>query len=198
VRPDVARSKADADRYVPDIKRVLADVFIVAAPIERDMRENTDLVVLTVAPHTVACRVRTADKFLAKYPYDVTFRALRPSGAETELAKVEAGWGDYMFYGFGRGTEVVRWVLLDLDELRRQMILEPDWYRTWSRLRQPNHDGSSAFCCLPVASPVGRRTVLRSSPGFFDAAPGPRSVRPPDDDDFDPEAYAELGDRWRT
>lgn len=88
-----------SDKFLPEIKSILGGCLISEAPITDDREKNTDLIVLTMAPFRIACRVRKHSYF-ARYPGQFTIRASRPTGTKTELAKIVEGWGDYLFYGF--------------------------------------------------------------------------------------------------
>lgn len=130
---------------IPDIKRVLANYLIAEAPADEDMRHNTDLIVLKLDTIRVACRVRT-NGYLQRYPDEFTIRASRPSGAETELSKMLAGWGDYIFYGFASpdGTQLAAWMLGDLKVFRLWHSREL-WAGRKPGKPQRNGDGSSSF-----------------------------------------------------
>jgi hypothetical protein len=107
------------DGLLPHVKCVLGAHLIGEAPEEEDQEHNTDLIVLTLKPVRVACRIRTYE-YLDKYEGEFTIRSGRPSGIKTELTKVVEGWGDYFFYGFANEhkTELVAWVLGDLKVFR--------------------------------------------------------------------------------
>ena len=66
-------------------------------PDEIDQKQAADLMVLTAGNVKIACRLRRRG-YVEKYRYEFTIRALRDSGAETELSKITNGWGDWMFY----------------------------------------------------------------------------------------------------
>lgn len=129
-----------ADALLPDISRMLAAVFVCPAPDHEDMHEATDLMVLTVRPFRVACRMR-------KYKYwtneawrqQFTIRAGLPSGAKTEFDKIVDGWGDFMFYGFAdeAGESVHEARILNLNVFRAALIRsEVPWQSV------PNEDGT--------------------------------------------------------
>jgi len=93
-----------SDRFIPEIKSVLAQHLISESPIEEDQEHNTDLIVLTLRPYRVACRIRRHE-YYQNYKNEFTIRAGRPSGCKTELQKIIEGWGDYFFYGFSDQVE---------------------------------------------------------------------------------------------
>src|SRR5215218_8649136 len=62
-----------SDLFIPSIKVILAEVFVREASLRQDRREATDLVVFTVTPHKIACRVRDV-RYAERYPYDITIR----------------------------------------------------------------------------------------------------------------------------
>ncbi len=136
-------------KFIPQIKRLLAEKLVDEAPPEEDRLHNTDLLVLKLSTVRVACRVRTFD-YLDKYGHEFTLRARRPSGADTELAKVVSGWGDYIFYAIATpdDCDLAVWMLGDLNVFRR-------WYvrQLWlgKRPREiPNGDRSSTFCAFRI------------------------------------------------
>ena len=136
--------------YIPAMKVILANYLITEASADEDQTHNTDLVVLTLDRLRVACRIRT-HKYVRNLDYrnQFTIRASRPSGTETELAKVLAGWGDYILYGFAgeHGNNLCAWMLGDLRVFRlwhhRQLALLPP--RTYPGQGRSNGDGSSTF-----------------------------------------------------
>ena len=134
----------------------------------------------------IACRVRDA-KYLAEYADQFTIRAGRPSGAQTELQKMIAGWGDFILYGFRAAdgsAELDAWVLGDLSIFRL-------WFnqQLMARHGQPpgtlrgNRDGSSSFRAfeigeLPPSFVRGRRSCLALVPNDPYGGPFPWSDEP--------------------
>lgn len=112
-------NKAWADKFLPEMKRIVGEHLIGEAPEEEDWQRNTDLIVLTMRPLRIACRVRRHE-FLAQHADEFTMRAECKSGNKTELAKVVEGWGDYMLYAFADADEkgLARWTLIDLNAFR--------------------------------------------------------------------------------
>lgn len=143
-----------SDRFLPEIKSILGVHLIGEPPIEEDTERNTDLMVLTMAPVRIGCRVRT-NKYAAKFGDEFTIRTARPSGAKTELAKIIEGWGDYFFYGFSDDKEkaLCRWFLADMNVFRL-------WFSAYivkhkgvvPGTTRPNRDGSSEFRAFKLAS----------------------------------------------
>lgn len=140
-------------KFIPEIKRVLGEHLIGEAPAEEDMEHNTDLVVLRLEAVRVACRIRRNDK-IAKYGSQFTIRTSRPSGRQTELAKVLSGWGDYIFYGFGSATDdfLCRWLLGDLKVFRLWHANELARTKQKPGIAKSNHDGSSDFAAYEIAN----------------------------------------------
>jgi hypothetical protein len=129
--------------YLPRVKQILAQYFVVEAPFEEDARRNTDLIVLKLDAIRVACRIRK-NRYVTEYPDQFTIRV---SGSKSELTKILEGWGDYAFYGFAAGddsNELAAWVLGDLKVFRL-------WYfrELWSGNRPgidiPNGDGTQGL-----------------------------------------------------
>jgi len=108
-----------ADRFLPEIKRILGELFIEEPAIEEDTERNTDLIVLKLNALRFGCRIRR-NSYLKDYANEFTIREGRPSGAKTELTKIIEGWGDYMFYGFADEGEVslAKWTVLDFKVFR--------------------------------------------------------------------------------
>lgn len=118
MQPDVSADYEWGRRYMPAIKRIIAEYLIVEAPFEEDAQRATDLIVLRLDTIRVACRIRRAD-MLDRYPDEFTIRSRRASGTKTELEKVVAGYGDYLFYGFGDDAgDLLAWALCDLSIFR--------------------------------------------------------------------------------
>ncbi|MDR1740414.1 MAG: hypothetical protein LBR38_01000 [Synergistaceae bacterium] len=113
------KDKQWSDRFLPEIKSILGRALISEAPPEEDATHGTDLIVLTLHPYRIACRVRK-HHYLAPYGNEFTIRSGRPSGAKTELTKIIEGWGDYFFYGFANAEEttLAQWFLGDLKAFR--------------------------------------------------------------------------------
>jgi hypothetical protein len=144
---DWVEDKAWSDRFLVEIKRILGEHLIGAAPQEEDAERNTDLIVLRMDAVRIACRIRHY-QYLMKYGEGFTIRTARPSGAKTELAKIVEGWGRYMFYGFANEDESALgiWTLMDLNVFRL-------WFNgsivknagVIPGEERPNKDGSSTF-----------------------------------------------------
>jgi hypothetical protein len=149
----VASYEQDYDRQralIPEIKRVLANYLITEAPVEEDMQRNTDLIVLRLDTIRVACRLRRY-RYLADYGDQFTVRLSRPSGAETELAKMLSGWGDYIFYGFASADDsrLASWMLGDLKQFRIWHHREL-WAGRKPGVVMKNGDGSSDFVAYRI------------------------------------------------
>ncbi|WP_289009909.1 hypothetical protein [uncultured Thermomonospora sp.] len=152
---------------IPRVKQILANYLIAEAPFEEDARHNTDLIVLKLDTVRVACRLRRGE-YALRYPDEFTLRSSRPSGAQTELAKVLSGWGDYLFYGFAHpdGGALAGWLLGDLKVFRlwhhRLLTRLPAGQAPGTERR--NADGSSAFRVYRVSDLPGDFVVARKRP----------------------------------
>jgi hypothetical protein len=104
------------------------------ASAEEDMRRATDFVLDRLS---VASRVRRSG-----YSFrDLTLRNKRPSGFESERAKIARGAGDIAFYGWANEDDTIGdYVIVDLHAMRQTGLID-DWYD-----EIPNTDGSSTFC----------------------------------------------------
>lgn len=136
-----------SDRYLAIIRALVGPHLLVPAPLELDNQQATDLIVLRARDMTIAARVRRFG-YAERFPWDITLRAKRDSGARTELEKIVEGWADWMFYGHSSedAGAISRWYLLDLHVWRREFIREglrsaldkPAKYR---RVIQPQSNG---------------------------------------------------------
>jgi len=101
---------------------IVGPMCLKVSAVEDDMTKVSDLTILRADGLTIACRVR-AHEYADKYPYDFTVRSHRDSGAKTEMEKIMAGWGDWMFYGFAAedgSRQVEPWRVLNLEIFRQQ------------------------------------------------------------------------------
>ncbi len=133
-------------KFIPSIKRILANYLITEAPWKEDAQHNTDLMVLEAEVVRVGCRVRSNE--YARYHDEFTVRLSRPNGTKTELAKLLSGWGNFFFYGIANADEsdFCAWLLGDLNEFR---LWHHHYLAThqgkWPGVTKPNRDGSSEF-----------------------------------------------------
>jgi hypothetical protein len=135
-----------SDGFLPEIKRILGEHLIKTAPEEEDRKHNSDLIVLKLGGIRVACRVRKYE-YYKRYPCEFTIRSKLPSGMDSELTKVVAGWGDYIFYGFANEAEdnLIAWILGDLKCFRLWFNRYLCKYKKEPGLHKYNGDGSSSF-----------------------------------------------------
>lgn len=135
-----------SDKYLPQIRAIVGPRLLVPSSLERDRNEGADLVVLTGRNVTIACRVRRHG-YAERYPNQFTIRSHRESGMATELEKMRAGWGDWMFYGHEaqNKTDIDPWWLIDLGVFRT--LLTDNEARAVPRVlcdeAVPNFDGTS-------------------------------------------------------
>src|SRR5262245_33420128 len=146
------RSFADDYAWQADrlwlVKRALAELVIVEAPMEADRALGQDLLVLTRGDNRIAVRLRQ-ERMFAKFADEITIRDERASGAPTELHKIRAGLIDFFFYGFvdASGDGLLAWVVGNLEVFNA-------WYAAELRVLPPgqvpgrrfrNADGGSWF-----------------------------------------------------
>ena len=134
-----------ADQFLPEIERIIREVAgsiieVKAASQEADEHFATDYVV-TVESGDIACRIR-------KWHYwehfgDLTFRYSRPSGAQTEVEKIQNGFARWYLYAWANDGSLGAWVFINLDIVREQGTLLNDWPVF------ANKDGSSRFVAIP-------------------------------------------------
>jgi hypothetical protein len=140
------KDKNWSDQFLTQIKGILGQTFIGAAPPEDDMEHNTDLIVFRMEPLRIACRIRRA-KYFNRYGDEFTIRTSRPNGVKTELYKLIEDWGNYFFYGFGDDAgNLTWWSIGDLRVFR-------GWFNGYivrnkgnlPGIEKTNTDGSSGF-----------------------------------------------------
>jgi hypothetical protein len=129
--------------FIPAIKRIVGPLLLAEAPLDLDQKEATDLLILRARDMRIACRMRRMG-FMERYPHDFTIRYHRASEAETEFAKLRAGFADWMFYGHEspyRECDVARWLLIDMDVWRARHLSDVDTMRKIVVLKD-NGDGT--------------------------------------------------------
>lgn len=151
---DWERDKQWSDKFVPEIKTILAQHLISEAPYEEDALRNTDLIVLVAKNLRIGCRVRR-HKYCAQYGHQFTIRSHRDSNNETELSKILYGYGDYFFYGFAneRQSGLCSWLLGNLGAFRlwhHRQLVGLDKGQTPGK-KNRNYDGSSEFVAYTIA-----------------------------------------------
>lgn len=110
------------------VKAILGSVAFEDASSFADKREATDLILMQSVKSglRVAVRLRAAE-YGRRYPGEFTIRHSRTSGAKTELAKIESGYGDWLFYGFVEESGIISgYMVIDLDILRMAWFLRPN------------------------------------------------------------------------
>lgn len=145
------RRRRDSDLFIPHMKAILGTVFFQIAPLEEDLEHNTDLIVFQMPRADrgrIACRVRDAAKYLDRYRDQFTIRATLLSGADTELQKILARWGQVLLYGFGDPAtrRLVHWTVADLDVFRLhfpKLWMRPPYGMEACGDYKLNHDGLS-------------------------------------------------------
>ena len=117
------RDRAWSDRFLPAIKDTIGGHLLKASPDPLDWHHATDLMMLDARDIRIAARVRRHG-YARRFPHEFTLRSRLPSGAETELAKVVDGKGDWLFYGHANaaGTGFDAWWLIDLRAFRAGLI----------------------------------------------------------------------------
>jgi len=154
-----------SDQYIPVLKRLIGPYLLETSSLEVDRKQAADLVVFKAKDVTVACRVRRHG-YADRYPFEFTVRSHRDSGASTELEKLIAGWGDWMFYGHATqaGIDISRWWLLDLAAWRAGLIRKEDRAKIRCT-EQSNGDGTHfvAFDVRSFPTHAGRPLVIAAS-----------------------------------
>ncbi len=143
---EYSKDREWSDQYIPAIQKIVGPHLLVPAPFEIDAKKATDLIVLRARDMMIACRVPRPAKdgersYAERYPDQFTIRSHRDSGAETELAKIVDGWGDWMFYAHAAETVAAfeQWFLVNLHAWRAHMIRSRKIIRKGN---QSNGDGT--------------------------------------------------------
>jgi hypothetical protein len=139
-----------SDRFLPEMKRIIGEHLIGAAPVDEDQERCTDLIVLKLDAVRIACRVRKYI-YMAPYGHQFTIRQKVAGGYKTELTKIIEGWGDYMLYAFAAEDEVglAKWTLGSLNALRIHIARQLAQKRVpW--LNKSNGDGDSDFAVFNI------------------------------------------------
>jgi len=113
-----------SDRFIPQIKLLVAPHLLAEAPLMVDQQEATDLIVMRARDMKIACRIRRPE-YRVKYAGQFTIRSHCGNNAKTELAKIVEGFADWMFYGFAvddDSDQIKPWYLISLDAWRAHMI----------------------------------------------------------------------------
>lgn len=135
--------RAWSDAYIPALRNVVGPLLLDEAPLERDMRQATDLIVLTARDMRIACRVRRPG-YANRFPWQFTIRSQRDSGSTTEITKIIDGWGDWLVYSHALNDPMPildRWMVIDLAVFRATLI-RADHLRPRRNRQVPNGDGT--------------------------------------------------------
>lgn len=137
-----AENRQWSDIWIPEIRRIVGPYLLEPSSFEVDTTQATDLVIVSSAKIQIACRVRRKG-YLPKYAHDFTVRSQTKFGTKTELEKLIGGAADWMFYAHEGDSDFARWMLLNLDVWRREMIVNKRVRSAASRAnRIPNGDGT--------------------------------------------------------
>jgi hypothetical protein len=106
-------------KFERQIKNILGNFFI-KKDITHDLKEGTDFAIFGIKPFKVAVRLRRNYCLDRGYGKEFTIRWSRPSGAKTEINKIEEGLVDYILYGFldKDETKLVQYFIGDLAVFR--------------------------------------------------------------------------------
>ena len=109
------------DGFLASVRDIVGPLLLEPAPVEMDVGEATDLVVLRARDMRIGCRVRRGG-YCEKYPHDFTLRSRVKSGTRTERDKIIDGWGDWLFYGHADAGDIGNWMIVDLHAFRAAFI----------------------------------------------------------------------------
>lgn len=154
------------DRFEPLIRRICGEHLIVPATEAQDAKEATDLLCLDLSSVRIGCRVRT-NQYWPTYKNEFTIRSGRPSGTDTEMDKVLAGWGDYIFYGFSNqendGSGFVQWFIGDFHVLRRELARKGLDGNSRIRFFQKHNSDGTSFYVFDLGSMPDRFIVWKNT-----------------------------------
>src|SRR5205807_5254643 len=96
-------------KQAPTVQLVIQSLLVRPATFRIDTKQATDFIVVRVEGgerngqpvSAIASRVRRPGFFYDRRGYGLQFtiRSWRNNGAETELSKIDKGFGDWLFYG---------------------------------------------------------------------------------------------------
>jgi len=154
--------KERTDPFLPEIAALCGRHLFVPAPVEDDQKRATDLLLLRSGDCRIAVRARCAS-YRASFGTEFTIRSAGINGAKSELSKVIAGFGDFMWYGFidFNSGEIVQWTLIDLEEFRL-------WWAAYGNPKEisalHNHDRRSDFMAFDFSLFRPKLIVATSHP----------------------------------
>jgi len=162
--------RAWSDSYIPQVNKILYEVLpiddsfdIKVTSDEIDMKEAADLAIVGHGQEIrIALRLRK-QKYMKTYPYDFTIRYEYTDGYKTEFEKIAEGHADLMFYGFVDGKSIIRYLFLDLDQVREEIN---ELYIVYEE--NPNNDGINKFRGYDIRSFKNENLIIATSDGFFD------------------------------
>lgn len=129
-----------SDQWIPRIREIVGPYLLEPSSFDVDTTQATDLVIVTSRLIQIACRVRRAG-YLPKYEHDFTIRRQTKHGAKTEFEKLLNGMADWMFYAHEGDGDFAKWMLINLDVWRREMVVNAE-VRHAARQKVPNGDGT--------------------------------------------------------
>jgi hypothetical protein len=161
----VAVDRTFADRFLPEIQRIIGPYLLTPSTVEQDRHEATDLTVLIARDVRIACRVRRPG-YADRYPGQFTVRSIRTSGTKTELEKFIDGWCDWFFYGHAVDANhgpIDPWWIIDLAAFRSHLIRRPS--RQAIRCEDQTNGDGTCFRAYVIASfPAVPRLIVACSP----------------------------------
>lgn len=159
MRNDVKRDWGWADKYLPDIARILKEnavhfISVKIAPMADDLEKATDMV-LTLEGGDVAVRIRRDN---CSYR-DLTIRAWRKGCNRTEIHKIRGGFARWYFYGWiNQKGNLADWIIVDLNKMRNLNLFNE------RRTIRKNPDGHTGFVWYPAKELNHRGVLIAHSP----------------------------------
>lgn len=173
-----------AQTWIPKIKRYVGPMLLREGTLYEDRREATDLIVLRASGFRIACRVRRPG--FAKFKQEVTITAKRESGAACEWDKlIEAGFGDWFFYGHATNVAAQRG-----DILPRHLIdlsVARDWIKeNHGPLLGPNKDAVGKRCWFYAVNVIKLNSDLNGKALLASRTEYPTTAESSDSEDTPP------------
>jgi hypothetical protein len=157
--PSYEEDRKWADKFIPHQAQIAEKAIRVqVAPIEDDLRRNTDLVLRSIVKGKrleeirISARVRRHD-YITRFRDQFTVRLDRPSGIESEMPKIRHGYGDFFIYGFEAEPDADKmhpWLIGNVSILRKYLS-DGGYFKI-----HDNKDGSSRLAVFHIADmPIG-------------------------------------------
>lgn len=109
-----------SDGFVSEVKKILAEFFLIEAPLIEDLKQNTDIRSFVMWPIRYGFRIRRHRDINFNKDFTIYYESPKGKDIEVEFHKMLKGYGDYFLYGFADQEEISLecWGICDLRILR--------------------------------------------------------------------------------